>query len=262
MTAPIRVGTAGWSVASRYLSEIPAGGSHLERYAGVFSAVEINSSFYKHHRTATYARWASSVGEDFRFAVKTPKALTHEGALVARESDVLTRFLEEIEGLGSKLGVLLVQLPPSLGFDRAHARTFFGLLRRNVHPAVSIACEPRHATWGTVAVNSLLEKLGVSRVAADPTRWEGDARPGGDRRLTYFRMHGSPRTYFSDYDAERLDALNTQLEAAAHRSDAVWCIFDNTAHGHAIGNALSVQRAMKRPLRVQRTSHRARAQRR
>jgi len=243
--APIRVGTAGWSVASRYLSEIPAGGSHLERYAGVFSAVEINSSFYKHHRTATYARWASSVGEDFRFAVKTPKALTHEGALVPRESEVLTRFLEEIEGLGSKLGVLLVQLPPSLAFDQADAGAFFTQLRSHLAPATAIACEPRHASWGTPDVDAHLKKLGVSRVAADPARWAAAGQPGGDRGVAYFRMHGTPSVYFSDYDAERLDLLRSQLEKAVIRSESVWCIFDNTAHGHAVGNALSIQRALR-----------------
>jgi uncharacterized protein YecE (DUF72 family) len=259
---PIRVGTAGWSVPARYLGELPAGGSHLERYSRAFPVVEIDTSFHRSHRTATYARWAQSVGEDFRFAVKTPKALTHEEGLVVGKNEVLDRFLAEIEGLGRKLAVLLVQLPPSLGFDRGDVRSFFGWLRRNVPRAVTIACEPRHATWSTDVVDALLEKLAVSRVAADPPRWDGDARPGGDRRLSYFRLHGSPRIYFSDYEAERLQALGTQLEKASRDSDSVWCIFDNTAHGHAIGNALSVQRAMERPRRVRRTSRRAGARQR
>jgi uncharacterized protein YecE (DUF72 family) len=240
----IRVGTAGWSIDSRYLSDIPPGGSHLERYAGMFSGVEINSSFYKHHRTATYARWASSVGEDFRFSVKTPKALTHGGALAGDDSEVLSRFLEEVAGLGSKLGVLLVQLPPSLAFDRPDAYSFFSRLRNHLAPAMAIACEPRHPSWGTRSVDAHLRKLSVSRVAADPARWAAAAQPGGDRRVAYFRMHGTPKVYFSDYDPERLDLLRSQLEKAMVRSDSVWCIFDNTAQGHAIGNALSIRRAL------------------
>jgi uncharacterized protein YecE (DUF72 family) len=256
--APIRVGTAGWSVPSRYLSEIPAGGSHLERYSRAFPIVEIDTSFYKSHRKATYERWASSVGEEFRFAVKTPRALTHDGRLGVGTGGVLDQFLAEIEGLGQKLDVLLVQLPPSLGFNGREARSFFGRLRRHVPPGVRIACEPRHGTWSSGAVNNLLQKLGVSRVAVDPARWtggpgaEGDTGPGGDRRLSYFRMHGSPRIYFSDYDVPRLEALHGRLDVAARDSDAVWCIFDNTAHGHATGNALWLQRAVRQAVRHRR----------
>ena len=78
--------------------------------------MEINSSFYRPHRTATYERWAASVPEDFRFAVKVPKAITHERRL-KDASDLLDRFLSEAGGLGPKLGPLLVQLPPSLSFQ-------------------------------------------------------------------------------------------------------------------------------------------------
>ena len=91
-------------------------GSHLERYGAILNAVEINSSFYRPHRTATYERWAASVPEDFRFAVKVPKAITHERRL-KDVGDLLDRFLSEVSGLGPKLGPLLVQLPPSLSFQ-------------------------------------------------------------------------------------------------------------------------------------------------
>src|SRR5687767_5317762 len=77
------VGAAGWSIPSRYKDDLPGTGSHLERYAQRLDAVEINSSFHRHHREQTYARWAASVPVRFRFAVKTPRALTHEQGLVA-----------------------------------------------------------------------------------------------------------------------------------------------------------------------------------
>src|SRR3954447_13007277 len=69
MTQPIRIGTAGWTVPSKYLERVPAGGSHLERYARHFNVVEINSSFHRPHRRATYERWAESVPQNFRFSV-------------------------------------------------------------------------------------------------------------------------------------------------------------------------------------------------
>jgi hypothetical protein len=80
-TAAVRIGTAGWSIPTEHAAPFPALGSHLERYAAVFDAVEINSSFYRPHRPATYERWAASVPEGFRFAVKVPKAITHERRL-------------------------------------------------------------------------------------------------------------------------------------------------------------------------------------
>jgi len=237
------VGTAGWSVASRYLDAIPAGGSHLERYGRAFPVVEIDTSFYRHHQAQTYARWAQSVGRNFQFSVKTPQALTHEGELIRGKNADLNDFLQEIAGLGPKLRVLLVQLPPSLEFDGAAARRFFRRLRRGVPAATALVCEPRHASWGTGKVDALFKDLGVARAAVDPPRWDDDARPAGDPRLAYFRMHGSPRIYYSDYDAARLGQLRQTLKQASRTSEEVWCIFDNTAHGHAIGNALALRDA-------------------
>jgi uncharacterized protein YecE (DUF72 family) len=110
---PLRVGTAGWSVPSRYAAEIPPGGSHLERYARRLNAVEINSAFHRPHQRKTYERWARSAPAGFRFSVKLPKVMTHEQRL-ADCGELLDRFVAEVAGLGDKLGVLLVQLPPNL----------------------------------------------------------------------------------------------------------------------------------------------------
>jgi uncharacterized protein YecE (DUF72 family) len=243
-SALLRVGTAGWGIASRYADRIPTGGTHLERYAQVFNAVEIDSSFTKRHRRSTYARWADSVGSDFRFAVKTPKAMTHDGSLLTGKSAVLDQFLEEISGLGAKLGVVLVQMPPSLAFDESRVGAFFADLTDLLPVTVAVACEPRHDSWSAAKADALLDTLRVSRVAADPARFGTDAWPGGDRRLAYFRLHGHPRIYYSNYEPERLETLRRDLRQASRDSDAVWCVFDNTAHGHALGNALSFGKSL------------------
>ncbi|HEY9423039.1 MAG TPA: DUF72 domain-containing protein, partial [Thermoanaerobaculia bacterium] len=73
----ILVGCAGWSLPRAEQAEFPETGSHLERYASRFGAVEINSSFHRPHRPATYARWSASVPASFRFSVKVPKTITH-----------------------------------------------------------------------------------------------------------------------------------------------------------------------------------------
>jgi uncharacterized protein YecE (DUF72 family) len=241
----VRIGTAAWGIPQRSKHSFPKTGSQLQRYARRFTAVEINSSFHKHHSETIYARWAQSVGKDFRFACKLPRALTHEGALHAAAGGVLNRFLAEIAGLGNKLSVLIAQLPPGLAFDRRSAGRFFAHLRRRIPKRVALVCEPRHPSWGTPEVDDFLKQRGIGRVAADPARWVAAAHPGGHADLRYFRLHGSPRIYFSDYDAKRLNAFRTELESAARTSKSVWCIFDNTAHGHATDNALWMQRALR-----------------
>ncbi len=221
----------------RYAGDFPSDGSHLARYAQRLNAVEINSSFYRPHSRETYARWAASVPGDFRFAVKVPKAITHQRRLVACD-DLVARFIGEVGGLGGKLGVLLVQLPPSLVYDAATARAFFAGLRRSCDAA--IVCEPRHASWVTDAVEDALMGLKVARVAADPEPVAGAGAPGGWGGLAYYRLHGSPRIYYSDYDAAALAVLADRLSAHPPQTP-VWCVFDNTAASAALGNALSVK---------------------
>lgn len=194
-TPSLFVGCAGWSIPKPAQPDFPAGGSHLERYAQRLPAVEINSSFYRPHRPATYARWAESVPADFRFAVKVPKTITHEAKLVATEG-VLERFLAEVGGLGAKLGVLLVQLPPSLRFDAVVAGGFFDLLRECRTGAC--ACEPRHPSWFAPEADALLRRRQIARVAADPASVPAAALPGGWEGLAYYRLHGSPKIYYSE----------------------------------------------------------------
>lgn len=207
-------------------------GSHLERYAQRFPAVEINSSFYRSHRPQTYARWAASTPIGFRFAVKIPKEITHTRRL--READTpLERFLAEVGALGEKLGPLAVQLPPSLPFEADAAGAFFRGLRRRF--ASGVVCEPRHSTWFTPEADQVLVGFEISRVAADPSPIPGAAEPGGWPGLRYFRLHGSPRVYYSAYSEAYFDTL-----AAALASSGGWCIFDNTAAGEATANALGL----------------------
>jgi uncharacterized protein YecE (DUF72 family) len=227
------IGTAGWNIPARYKEEFPAGGSHLERYAAKLNCAEINSSFYRPHQRKTYERWAASVPQGFPFSVKVPRTITQTHRLQDC-GDLLTRFAEQVSGLGDRLGVLLVQLPPSLVYDAEVAAAFFHALRK-LSPA-EIACEPRHASWFAPPADAALAKLKVARVAADPPRDAADGAPGGWRGLAYWRLHGSPKIYYSDYP----DAALRKIASKLAPND--WCIFDNTAAFAALGNALALQR--------------------
>jgi uncharacterized protein YecE (DUF72 family) len=235
--SPLRIGTAGWSVPSRHAAAMPPGGSHLERYSRRLDAVEINSSFYRPHQRKTYERWAQSAPTGFRFSVKLPKAITHEQRL-ADCGALLDRFAAEVAGLGDKLGVLLVQLPPKLALERRVAGRFFHDLRERID--TPIACEPRHASWFTPDISDWLTERRIARVAADPAPVTGAGEPGGWNGLAYYRWHGSPRIYYSDYDDAALKSLKKRLDEMRERGAATWCIFDNTALGAALGNALAL----------------------
>jgi uncharacterized protein YecE (DUF72 family) len=238
LTSRIHLGVAGWSIRRDHAARFPQTGTHLERYASVFNAVEINSCFYRPHRFGTYERWAASVPEDFRFAVKLPKVVTHQARLVDTGSAV-DRFLAETAGLGSKRGPILVQLPPSLSFDESVARCFFRDLRDRFDG--DLVFEPRHETWFTPEVDSMLVDYRVARVAADPARVPAAAVPAGYDRLVYLRLHGSPRIYYSAYPAEELERITGVLETKADLGISSWCIFDNTALGAATADALTVR---------------------
>ncbi|MGH8076737.1 MAG: DUF72 domain-containing protein, partial [Lysobacter sp.] len=173
----IRIGCAGWSILSRHADLFGDGASHLARYATRFDVVEINSSFYRPHRSDTYARWAGVVPAPFRFSVKLPKTITHELRL-QKTAKPLDRFAAEVAGLGKKLGGLLVQLPPSLGYDARVASTFFAMLRRRFN--VPVACEPRHASWFEPGVESLWQRYDVARAAADLARLPAAAEAAGE----------------------------------------------------------------------------------
>jgi uncharacterized protein YecE (DUF72 family) len=201
---------------------------------------EINSSFYRPHRPATYARWAATVPEHFRFAVKIPKLITHELAL-ARAGRPLDAFLAEASWLGPKLACLLVQLPPKQELDRRVARRFFTMLRKRFDGPVAL--EPRNPTWFTPDAASIMRDHRVARVAADPARVPEAAEPGGWDGMVYYRLHGSPRMYYSSYDDEYLALIARRLAAAGANRPA-WCIFDNTTLGAAAANALDLAEMM------------------
>lgn len=191
----------------------------------MFSGCEINSTFRKTHRPATFARWAASVPPGFRFSLKVPAAITHEARL-AGCLPLLETFVADTAPLGSR--VFLVQLPPSLEFSLEVVRPFFGAFRERY--SGGIACEPRHASWTGEEVDDLFASFRVARVMADPLVVPGSGWKG----LSYFRWHGSPRAYYSAYSDAAIADLASRVQGC---EGEVWCIFDNTAAGEAIPNA-------------------------
>jgi uncharacterized protein YecE (DUF72 family) len=236
----MRIGTAGWAIPRAHAQRAPGDGSHLERYSRALNCAEINSTFYRPSRPSTLMRWADAVPDGFRFAMKAPKAISHEAALelTAECKNALASFLEQASLLGEKLGPILFQFPPKQAFDHAKTSAFLDHFRKQYSgPAVF---EPRHASWFSDEAEALLARYGVARAAADPPRVDAGSQPGGAASLIYYRLHGSPRIYYSAYSAEYLTALAKTIAQYPPEAE-VWVIFDNTASAAGFGDAIALQ---------------------
>jgi uncharacterized protein YecE (DUF72 family) len=234
----IYVGTAGWAIRREDAHFFPVDGSHLERYSDVFNLVEINSSFYRDHRPATYRRWAEDVPDDFRFSVKLSRSFTHE-LRMAETGARLRESLGGIRELGEKAGALLIQLPPSLELSPKIARAFFAAVRE--HWPYALACEPRHKSWSSQVAAEIFSDHAVAKVLADPERCVLEqAFPAS----AYYRLHGTPKIYKSAYDSEMLDVWSSRIVESAESGAPVFCVFDNTAIGNSVPNALELKKIL------------------
>jgi uncharacterized protein YecE (DUF72 family) len=157
--------------------------------------------------------------------------ITHELRLAGADA-ALARFLGQVSGLGATLGPILLQLPPSLGFELEAARSFLAALRTRFGGAV--VCEPRHPDWFAPHADRLLREFRIARAAADPPIV--GAAQGGWNGLLYLRLHGAPRVYHSEYRPDEIERFARQL-AGVPTDCPAWCIFDNTAAGAALVNA-------------------------
>jgi uncharacterized protein YecE (DUF72 family) len=230
----VRVGIAAWANPPAQQAVRRAGESHLQHYASRFNCVEINSSFYRAHQRSTYERWRESTANGFRFSVKAPRSVSHESALKHCRSE-LREFLYQVAGLGRKLRVMLLQTPASLEFEQRTVARFLATL--TAASPCKIAWEARHPSWFSPTARAMLARYDIARVVADPARGSHEPTTGGG--LVYYRLHGSPRMYYSAYSAAYLQRLRNEIVGLQVKE--AWCIFDNTARHASWDNAVYLQ---------------------
>lgn len=233
------IGTAGWCIPAQIKEHFPVEGSHLQRYSKIFNCVEINSTFYKTHKPESFAKWATCVPDYFRFSVKLSRYFTHDKKLM----EVGIKLQEALYGysqLQDKLGVLLVQLPPSLIFNQDNAENFLDHLRQ--YYTGIVVWEPRHRTWSSLNVLKLFEKYHIHRVIADPEPWPiKNELKSLTEKFRYFRLHGSPEIYKSSYSRKTINNLKQDILISQEKNIPSWIIFDNTTFGFATENALMLK---------------------
>ena len=264
----VRVGTSGWTYDHWQGTFFPDGLARrrrLEYLAGRLDTVEINGTFYSLQRASSFRTWAAATPEDFRLAVKGSRYLTHMKKLRDVE-EPLGRFLASgLLALGPKLGAVLWQLPPNLGWDPERIEGFLRLLPRSTGEAAALAAahtdrvpdpctvtdedrpirhavEPRHPSFAVPEVATLLRAQDVALVISD-----GAGVPRFDdvtADLVYVRLHGHDELYRSAYDAAALDGWAAKAAAWAAEGREVLVYFDNDAEGHAPHDALALRDAV------------------
>lgn len=215
-------GTSGFSYDAwkgRFYPEGLPAKRRLAFYAERLSAVEINNTFYRMPRRSVVEGWAAEVPEGFRFAVKASQRITHKKRLKEVDEE-MGYLLGALEGLGTKLGVLLFQLPPYLRGDPERLDRFLALLPE----ATPAAFEFRHPSWEEPAIHERLRARGVALVRVDADEAEPPALPARDP-LVYLRLRRS------DYDDAALAAWAERLRATDAERAFVFLKHEDAAVG-------------------------------
>ena len=264
----VRIGISGWTYPRWRGTFYPRGLPQREelRYAAErMNSVEINGSFYSLQRRSSFEAWAASVPEDFVFAVKGGRFITHMKKLSGIETPLANFFASGVLALDQKLGPILWQLPPNLGFNADRMDSFFAQLPRSASSAAEIAAhhdqripddraltkavhprhrlrhaiEPRHESFRTPEFYRLLRRYKMALVISDnPGKWPIFTEITTD--LMYLRLHGHDQLYVSGYSDRELDEWAAKITSWTERGCDVYVYFDNDAKVHAPFDAMSL----------------------
>lgn len=264
--ANIRIGTSGWLYPPWrgvfYPPKLPHT-KELEYLSSKLNSVEINGTFYSLQRPDSFRRWYAETPDDFRFAVKGARFVTHMKKLAGVETPMANFFASGVLALNEKLGPVLWQLPPNLGFDAERLAAFFALLPRSTDEAAWLArrhdarmtgravtttdedrplrhaLEVRHHSFKTAAFPELLREHAVALVVADTAgRWPLLRDVTAD--LVYVRLHGDVELYTSGYTEAALDKWAVEIRGWADTGLAVQVHFDNDVKVRAPFDAMNL----------------------
>jgi len=231
----VYIGTSGWSYAHWDGVLYPHGtppGERLGHYVRRFRTAELNSSFYRWPRPASFASWRRRLPPGFRLSVKAPRGLSH-GRRLHRPEPWTERLAAGWHELGDRRAVMLVQLPPAMPRDDARLDWFLGCL-----PSwLPVAVELRHASWHTEDVFRLLERRGAGYCVMSGAGLPCVLRATAG--FVYVRLHGPDRhhLYAGSYPEPDLRWWADRIGEWAGGGLDVWAYFNNDGHGHAVRNA-------------------------
>ena len=266
MTGLIRIGISGWLYPPWRGEFYPRRLRHADELAYAadrMTSIEINGSFYSLQRPESYASWRDRTPEDFVFALKGGRFITHMKRLADVEKPLANFFASGPLALGRKLGPVLWQLPPTFGFDADRLRDFFDLLPRTTTAAVELATEHddrvegrtwletdrdrpirhalevRHDSFVTPRFLDLLREHDIAVVVADTAgKWPLLKETTID--LAYVRLHGDTELYASGYGDEALDQWADLVRTWSDQGTDVFVYFDNDMKVRAPFDAMAL----------------------
>ena len=242
MGSSIFIGTSGWFYQhwrGIFYPDDMKPDKWLTYYSKFFNTVENNSSFYHLPKESTIKRWHKKVGDNFLYAVKIWRRITHYQKLVDIK-EPLKIFIDRISLLGNSLGVLLAQFPPSMKKDLTLLENFIKLLPKDM----KCAFEFRNKSWIDQEVVDLLKAYNQPFCIADSARYYSDVIVTSD--LVYIRFHGPGSLYSSSYNTEQLKIWATKIKAWRNEKRIILAYFNNDFNGYAVKNAMELMDLIKK----------------
>jgi len=231
------IGTSGWHYnhwQGRFYPKTLSKAKWLECYAGHFTTVELNNSFYRLPSETAFATWHESSPADFIFAVKVSRFITHIKRLKDTE-EAVERFIDRAKILGEKLGPLLYQLPPNMHRNDETLESFLSTLPQGLKHVI----EFRHQSWLKEKVFEILHKHNIGFCVFDMPSLSCPLMATAD--FAYMRFHGSSALYSSCYSDEELADWAKRLADLAANLKEVYIYFNNDAEAFAVRNAKTLR---------------------
>ncbi|MGO8796078.1 MAG: DUF72 domain-containing protein [Candidatus Sulfotelmatobacter sp.] len=238
MTCDIRIGTSGFHYkhwkGPFYPEKLPAA-KMLDYYVQHFDTVELNNSFYRLPEASAFDGWREATPENFVFAVKASRFITHNKKL-KDPGQAVDNLLPRAAHLKSKLGPILFQLPPHWRVNQERLIGLLEVLPRDLR----YAFEFRELSWMNAEVEAILKRLNAAFCIYELAGYQSPMRVTAD--FAYVRLHGPESgKYQGSYSDERLSAWAKQIEKWAQELKAVYVYFDNDQAGYAAANALTLK---------------------
>ncbi|HZE20832.1 MAG TPA: DUF72 domain-containing protein [Desulfobaccales bacterium] len=240
-TGSIHIGTSGWHYGhwrGPFYPEDLSPEGFLEFYAQRFQTVEINNSFYQLPSEPALESWRQGVPDNFIFAVKGSRFITHMKKLKDPERS-LAPFLQRIVVLQEKLGPILFQLPPRWRFNESRLAAFLEALPGGHRYTLEL----RDQSWINAAALDLLARYGAAFCIYELDGFLSPREVTAD--FVYIRLHGPGGPYQGQYDSQTLAGWAGAISTWSRQGRDVFCYFDNDDAGYAARNALQLQNMLQ-----------------